>query len=66
MIDARLRRLCEKKKNGKCNVPEMLHNMWSAGGAERDKLRVLFEEMELDKALVYCKFSFGMINGVSS
>ena len=59
MVDARLRRLCEKKKNGKCKVPEMLHNMWATGGSDRDKLRVLFEQMELDKALAYCRFHLG-------
>jgi hypothetical protein len=37
----------------------MLHNMWAAGGSERDKLRVLFEQMELDKALAYCRFHLG-------
>jgi hypothetical protein len=34
----------------------MLHNMWATGGSDRDKLRVLFEQMELDKALAYCRF----------
>ena len=51
MIDARLRRLCERKKNGQCKVPELLHSMWSKGGQDRDKLRVLFEQLDLDKAL---------------
>ena len=50
MIDARLRRLCERKPSGKINVPEAIHKQWKAGGPQRDELRVLLEQYEFDKA----------------
>ena len=50
MIDARLRRLCERKPSGKINVPEAIHKQWAKGGPERDELRVLLEQYEFDKA----------------
>lgn len=50
MIDARLRRLCERKPSGKINVPEAVHKQWAAGGPQRDELRVLLEQLEFDKA----------------
>lgn len=49
MIDARLRRLCEKKPSGKTNVPDAVHKQWAAGGKERDELRKMFEQYECDK-----------------
>lgn len=49
MIDARLRRLCEKKPSGKCNVPDCIHQKWLKGGSDRDELRVMFEKYDLDK-----------------
>ncbi|CAK9032791.1 unnamed protein product [Durusdinium trenchii] len=49
MVDARLRRLCEKKPSGKLNVPQDIHNMWLAGGHSRDNLRALLEKFEFDK-----------------
>lgn len=49
LVDARLRRLCEKKPSGKLNVPESIHRAWLAGGTQRDELRVLLEKLELDK-----------------
>ncbi|CAK9085808.1 Uncharacterized protein SCF082_LOCUS40624 [Durusdinium trenchii] len=64
MVDARLRRLCEKKPSGKLNVPQDIHNMWLAGGHSRDNLRALLEKFEFDKdgwesyikdAVAYCK-----------
>ena len=53
MIDARLRRLCEKKPSGKVNVPDSVHQQWMAGGAKRDELRKLFEQYECDKDCIY-------------
>ena len=49
MVDARLRRLCEKKPSGKVNVPDSVHKQWAAGGKERDELRKMFELYECDK-----------------
>ena len=41
---ARLRRLCEKKPSGKCNVPEELHKRWLNGSlADRE---AMVEELE--------------------
>ena len=48
-IDAQLRRLCEKKPSGKLNVPLPIHEMWLRGGKDRDELRLLFEQYELNK-----------------
>ena len=48
-VDARLRRLCERKPSGRLNVPEAVHNAWAAGGTSRDELRVLLEQWEFDK-----------------
>ncbi|CAK9002243.1 unnamed protein product [Durusdinium trenchii] len=49
MVDARLRRLCEVKASGKCNVPPAIHQAWIKGGKSRDDLRVLLEKFDLDK-----------------
>lgn len=49
MVDARLRRLCEKKPSGKIQVPEQIHLQWKQGGTARDELRVLLERYEFDK-----------------
>lgn len=51
MVDARLRRLCEHKTSGKCNVPTAIHEAWKRGGASRDELRVWLEKYDLDKEL---------------
>ena len=41
---ARLRRLCELKPSGRCNVPDAIHQRWKTGGkAERE---ALLEELE--------------------
>lgn len=55
MIDARLRRLCEVKPSGKCNVPESIHKAWKSGGKARDDLRVLLEKIDFDKESVQTK-----------
>lgn len=49
MVDARLRRLCERKKSGKLKVPEAVHKAWAQGGSERDNLRALLEQAEFDQ-----------------
>lgn len=49
MVDARLRRLCEKKPSGKLNVPQSIHDQWMAGGKQRDELRALLEQFDFDK-----------------
>ena len=49
MVDARLRRLCEKKPSGKIQVPKAIHEQWLKGGKERDELRKLLEEYDFDK-----------------
>lgn len=48
-MDARLRRLCERKPSGRLNVPESVHNAWAAGGTSRDELRMLLEQYDFDK-----------------
>ncbi|CAK9084674.1 unnamed protein product [Durusdinium trenchii] len=48
-IDAQLRRLCEKKPSGKLNVPMAVHELWLKGGKDRDELRVMFEQYDLNK-----------------
>ena len=52
MVDARLRRLCEKKPSGKIQVPESIHRQWLAGGAQRDELRMLLEQYDFDKEII--------------
>ena len=49
LVDARLRRLCEKKPSGKLKVPLAIHEQWLAGGKQRDELRALLEQFEFDK-----------------
>ena len=41
MVDARLRRLCERKPSGKLNVPQAIHDQWMAGGKQRAPIRIL-------------------------
>ena len=48
-IDAQLRRLCERKPSGRLNVPLNVHEMWAKGGKDRDELRMMFEQYELNK-----------------
>lgn len=57
-IDARLRRLCEKKPSGKCNVPSVVHELWSKGGTDRDQLRKMFEEFDCEKADMHACMQF--------
>lgn len=52
MVDARLRRLCERKPSGKLQVPVAIHEQWSAAGTKRDELRALLEEYDFDKELL--------------
>ena len=51
MVDARLRRLCEKKGSGKLKVPQAIHDQWTMGGKARDELRMLLEQYDFDKEL---------------
>ena len=48
-MQARLRRMCEKKPSGKMNVPAFIHEMWAAGGAKREELAKVFEEVGENK-----------------
>lgn len=59
MIDARLRRLCDKKPSGKCSVPQNIHDQWKLGGKARDELRMLLEKYDFDKASP-CSFKGGV------
>ena len=45
----RLRRLCERKGQGKLKVPEKIHEMWRQGGHTRDELCAMLEEANYDK-----------------
>ena len=49
MVDARLRRLCEKKPSGRLNVPQEVHEQWLQVGGPRDELRALLEQTHFDK-----------------
>jgi len=51
--DARLRRLCEKKPSGKCRVSEPIHNLWKEGGASRDELLKIFDEVNENQDPLY-------------
>ncbi|CAL1162924.1 unnamed protein product [Cladocopium goreaui] len=44
---AKLRRLCEKKANGRLNVPEWLHNQWKNG--DHLAMALKFQEANFDK-----------------
>ena len=46
----RLRRICMKKKNGKCAVPPEIHQQWVSGGEGRAALEAEFERCGFDKA----------------
>lgn len=48
-VDAQLRRLRERKPSGKLKVPVSIHEMWAKGGKDRDQLRQMLEQVELDK-----------------
>lgn len=48
-VDARLRRLCERKPSQRMNVPEQIHQAWSAGGTSRDELRKVLQDVDFDK-----------------
>lgn len=52
---ARLRRLCEMKKNGKCGVPAWVHAMWKSGS--HDELAEALESagFDKDKFIQQCK-----------
>ena len=45
----RLRRICEKKADGTCQVPAEVFSQWSAGGSSREKLLKVFIANGLDK-----------------
>ena len=45
---ARLRRMCEIKKNGKCNVPAHLHKQWAAN-VDREEMLATLESCDWDR-----------------
>ena len=47
MLKARLRRLCELKKNGKLGVPQWVHDLWRSG--DKDDLADQLEKSGFDK-----------------
>ena len=49
MVDARLRRLCERKPSGRLNVPQAIHDQWAQVGKPRDELRALLEAYDFDR-----------------
>ena len=54
-VKAKLRRLCEKKKNGRLNVPVWLHDAWRSG--DHLEMANQFEKVGFDKELrVLCWF----------
>ena len=60
-VDARLRRLCERKPSGKLQVPEAVHEQWKQAGKTRDELRALLEKNDFDKETQIC-FNYGTIS----
>ena len=45
----RLRRLCQKRKNGSCAVPEHIHEAWRKGGPEKEALIARLDELGWDR-----------------
>ena len=45
----RLRRLCQKKADGTCQVPKEIHEQWAQGGQSREGLLKIFVENGMDK-----------------
>ena len=45
----RLRRLCERKPSGRCNVSDAIHEQWKAGGHQRQELMDILEASNWDK-----------------
>lgn len=60
-VDAQLRRLCERKPSGKLKVPVSIHEMWAKGGKDRDQLRQMLEQVELDKDPYTCMMIYTFI-----
>ena len=54
-IKAKLRRLCEKKANGRLNVPEWLHNQWKNG--DHLSMALKFKDANFDKESFLCYLS---------
>ena len=54
-LKARLRRLCEEKKGGKCNVPDWLHQMWKNG--DHLQMALDFQAAGFDKEPKFMKIS---------
>lgn len=46
---AKLRRLCDTKKDGRCKVSTEIQAMWKAGGSQRSHLLKVFAENGYDK-----------------
>ena len=47
---ARLRRVCERKSDGTCQVPQEIQDAWQKGGQSRDHLLKVFIANGLDKS----------------
>ncbi|CAE7893247.1 unnamed protein product [Symbiodinium necroappetens] len=45
----RLRRLCERRADGRLQVPEEIHDQWKAGGASRERLLKIWVGSGMDK-----------------
>ena len=54
-LKARLRRLCERKKGGKLNVPEWLHDAWKSG--DHLSMALDYEKSGFDKEQCFSCFS---------
>jgi hypothetical protein len=52
-LEARLRRLCEKKPSGKLQVPDDVHQAWKAGGVQRDNIMEIFVNSGFDKVTCF-------------
>ena len=61
-LEARLRRLCEKKPSGKIQVPEDVHQAWKAGGAQRENIMEIFVNSGCDKVTCVAR-NFVMLDG---
>ena len=47
-LKAKLRRLCERKADGRCNVPDWLHDQWRTG--DHLEMARQFQQCNFDKA----------------
>lgn len=63
-LKARLRRLCERKKGGKLNVPEWLHDAWKSG--DHLSMALDYEKSGFDKEQCFSCFFLAKVHSYMS